>query len=293
MSPIKIMIVGDTHGYTKCMTSKLYEAGKHKIQHVLVVGDFGLWTHEAVGQEFLDEVQEAARINNLSVYAIGGNHENWDHWEWAIDNLPKAKGFAMIRRRILLAPKAHRWHWAGKTFYGAGGAVSIDKDWRLAMERGDKAWVDESGRPPRARGPRTMYWPNEQLTDEDISQLETWSKDEKADYLFTHDCSNYTPFYGRLKPDIDSELHRKKMDRVIAALEPRFHFHGHMHTKYDWQNSLSHGFYSPDEPGAISTQTYGLECNNDQFSWGILDTDNDGFVWGADLKDGVRVGQLI
>lgn len=259
---MRILIQGDSHGNVHDIIPKIYIAGKHKIQHVVVVGDFGLWTHFADGQLFLDEVNEAARINNLTVYAIGGNHENWDHWNWICENMPTHKGFAMARRRVLLAPKAHRWTWAGKTFVGAGGAVSIDKEWRLANEK----------------KPRTLYWPNEQFTADDLRVVQSYGE---ADYLLTHDCSDQTPFKNRLKPDMDSQIHRQRMDEVLRSVKPKFHFHGHMHEQYDWVNERVYGQSAFDnEPWTgPSTRTIGLEAFRDFNSWGVLYLDEDRWYW--------------
>lgn len=263
---MRVLIQGDSHGNIQDIVPKIYKAGKYGIQHALVVGDFGLWTHKADGQHFLDEVQEAARINNLTVFAVGGNHENWDHWNWMVENFPTSKGFAMARRRVLLAPKAHRWTWAGKEFIGAGGAVSVDKDWRLAMERGDPHVMDEMGRRPKASGPRTLWWPNEQLEDRDVVEITKWGK---ADYLITHDCSNYTPWKSRLKPDAESERHRRKIDDVLKSVQPQMHFHGHMHEKYDWVNDYSGG----------GARTLGLEAFQSFNSWGVLEVEEGRWYW--------------
>lgn len=275
-------MVGDTHGGKNDIWTACREAGNRKIQHVVVVGDFGLWTHHADGHEFLDECQEAARANNLSIYAIGGNHENWDHWNYIVETMPTHKGFAMARRRVLLAPKAHQWTWAGKQFVGAGGAVSIDKQWRLEQERGKDAWGVTSG---RGSGARTLWWPNEELTDQDVITIQKWGV--KADYLFSHDCSTYTPFHGRLKPDPDSARHRQRIDEVLRAVKPEMHFHGHMHTKYDWVNGLVYGTsaFDTDEAVGHQTQTYGLECNNDWNAWGVLDVEDGKFAFRGDFKD--------
>jgi len=274
---MRVLIQGDSHGNVNDIIPKIYIAGKHKISHVLVVGDFGLWTHVADGHLFLDEVNEAARINNLSVFAVGGNHENWDHWNWICENHPTSKGFAMARRRVLLAPKAHRWTWAGKTFVGAGGAVSVDKDYRLAKERGGN-WNDrEYGRwehMGRGSGPRTLYWPNEQLTDEAVMAVRAFGE---ADYLVTHDCSNYTPFTGRLKPDMDSQIHRQRIDEVLKSVQPKMHFHGHMHTKYDWVNDYSGG----------GARTLGLEAFRDFNSWGVLEVEDERWLWPSEFYEAV------
>jgi len=278
---MRVGIVGDTHGFTNDTVNVLNEMGKRKITHVFVVGDFGLWTHRADGHEFLDSVQAAAEGNGLTVFAVGGNHENWDHWEWFVDNLPTHKGFAMVRRRVLLAPKVHEFTLANRQFVVAGGAVSIDKDYRLEQERGG---VDRfNGRRTRGVGARTLWWPNEELTDQDVMKIRSMTfPNPQVDVLLTHDCSNFTHFQGRLKPDPASERHRHRIDEVIKAVKPKTHFHGHMHTKYEWENALSHGdsaFRNEPWDGPV-TQTYGLECNPGAMWdrkrgdwWGVLETD--------------------
>jgi Icc-related predicted phosphoesterase len=259
---MKILMVGDTHGNTRSLMHSIAFAGDQKIQHVLVLGDFGLWTHFADGIAFLDDINEYAQANNLTVYAIGGNHENWDHWNWFVDNMPKGgKGWAMVRRRIALAPRIHTWKWDNTKFLGIGGAVSIDKDYRLMAEK-------------QRGGPKTLFWPNEQFTDEDVESVLKIDvvNGFKPDVLVSHDCSTYTPFRERLKPDLDSQIHRQRIDRVLKHTRPDFHFHGHMHTKYDWINTNVYEW----EHG---TQTYGLECDGMWNNYGVFDTETKTFLW--------------
>jgi hypothetical protein len=273
---MKVMVVGDTHGKSYAILPKIRKAGELGIQKILQVGDFGLWTHHFDGQVFLDEVQKEADKAGLTVHAIGGNHENWDHWEWFVDNMPSSHGWAMVRSRVALAPKIHSWKWNHKQFVSAGGAVSVDREWRLQREAG--VAMNEMGRYSKGTGAKTLYWPNEVLTDKDVHKLDMLAL--KADYLITHDCSNNTPWNGRLKADPDSESHRRLIDRVIRTTNPKLHFHGHMHTKYDWLN-----FAGEKNGEAIYVQTYGLECDDDYMSWGILDTDTDKFVWRDRLNE--------
>lgn len=267
---MKIMVVGDTHGNLRSILPKIERAGDMGIQKILQVGDFGLWSHVFDGQVFLDEIQEAATRAKLTVHAIGGNHENWDHWEWFVNNMPTSHGWSMVRSRIGLAPRVHSWKWNNKQFVSAGGAVSVDKEWRLQKEAG--VGIGWDGRQVKASGPRTLYWPNEEFTDADVQKIRMLGK--KADYLITHDCSNNTPWQARLKNDPDSERHRRRIDEVIRLTNPGLHFHGHMHTKYDWINFAGETNGTP-----IYVQTYGLECDSDYYSWGILDTETDKFTW--------------
>lgn len=275
---MRVLIQGDSHGQLKDIVPKLYKAGNYKISHVVVAGDFGLWTHFADGHEFLDEVNEAARINNLTVFAIGGNHENWDHWNWICENMPTSKGFAMVRRRVLLAPKTHRWTWAGKDFISAGGAVSIDKAERLRVESGGTHYIPEwnmRGEYGKGTGPLTQWWPNEQLLDADVDELKKWGN---ADYLITHDCSNYTPWGKRLKPDLDSQIHRQRIDELLKSVQPDMHFHGHMHEQYDWVNDYSGG----------GARTIGLEAFQDFNSWGVLEVEQNRWYWPTEFEQALE-----
>lgn len=265
MISIRIMLAGDTHGDIRNVAHKVEWAKKAGgIQRIIVLGDFGLWWgHEGV--VFLDECNELAKKNNLQIFALPGNHENHEHWDAIVNNAQaKAHGWAYIRSNVLISPKVHDFVWGKKQFVVAGGAVSIDKEYRLEYERlkGKKVWS-----------------PNEQLTDTQVEEItkSRFGNGVKVDYLLTHDCSNRTPFGFRLKPDIDSQIHRQRIDKVLGAVKPKFHWHGHMHEKYDWLNRVG---------GELDdyTQTYGLECNSDRESWGILDIKTDEFVWASEIQ---------
>lgn len=260
-----MLIAGDTHGDLKSIEHKIEMAVKHGVQRIVVLGDFGLWWGFE-GVDFLDTINAKLKAANRQLFAIPGNHENHELWDALYEHGPKSHGWAYARTHVLLAPKVLDFVWGGKQFMVAGGAVSIDKDYRLKYERekGEKIWS-----------------PNEQLTDAQVDEIlatrfnRLVSKSApRVDYLLTHDCSDRTPWHGRLKPDIDSQIHRQRIDKVLGAVQPKVHFHGHMHTRYDWMNRVSGDDY---------TQTYGLECNRDVDSWGILDLDTDEFTFASDL----------
>jgi hypothetical protein len=109
------------------------------------------------------------------------------------------------------------------------------------------------------------WWPQEQITDAEIAGVRG-----PADYLFTHDCSNATPWRERLKPDFESQIHRQRIDTVLQEAKPKMHFHGHMHTKYDWHNRVG---------GDKWTHTFGLDMDGEFYCYGILDLETDTFAW--------------
>ena len=247
-----IMVLGDTHHYWPGMEKALNDSKAIHYTNIIQVGDLGLWTHTNKGLEFLDKTNDKLALHGRKMYAVGGNHENWDHWNWYVENMPKDEhGFARIRSHIYLAPRVHSWVWGGKKFFAVAGAASIDKDIRLDDERagGHKSW-----------------WWQEQITDEEVFSI----PNVKRDYLFTHDCSNRTPWGFDLKVDQQSYAHRQRIDEALRRTTPNVHVHGHMHTRYEWENLTGDDHW---------TKTYGLTCNGNVNSWGILNTVTDTFTF--------------
>lgn len=263
---MRLLLAGDTHGDVQSVMHKIDMAVKHGVQRIVVLGDFGLWWGFE-GVQFLDTINSMLNKANRQLFAIPGNHENHELWDALYEHGPKSRGWAYARTNVLLAPKVLDFVWGGKQFVVAGGAVSIDKQWRLEHERdtGKRIWSK-----------------NEQLKDEQVDEIlaTRFNKTSngkgglKVDYLLTHDCSNMTPWKGRLKPDFESQIHRQRIDRVLRGIQPVTHFHGHMHDRYDWMNLTGDDHW---------TQTYGLECNRDKDSWGILDLETDEFTFATDL----------
>lgn len=253
---MKILVVGDTHGHAGAIEQKAQCAKYLDATHILIVGDFGLWPgHDGV--KFLDDVNSIAREYDTHIFALPGNHENHDMWNKFLDmGLPTSSGFTYVRDRLLFSPKVHNWKWGNKRFYICGGAVSIDKQWRTEGH---------------------SWWPNETFSYNDLASVKKY-QGPPVDYLFTHDCSDHTPWKERLKPDLESQDNRRRIDIAIKTLRPKMHFHGHMHTKYDWINTKSHGLrdsaFGLDESewNGHSTHTYGLECDYENNSWLLLDT---------------------
>lgn len=252
--PMKIMVVGDTHGNTVWLRDRIRQASKLKMDKIFQVGDFGLWDHEEEGFRFLDCINEELRRAGIKLYWVDGNHENHDRLKWYEKNNPKTGvGHVFIRSHILYIPRGLIWEWSGKRFAGVGGAYSIDKAYRKVG---------------------SSWWPGEQITDAQKNKIIYGGlRRDPVDYLFTHDCSTASPFKHRLKDDPESHLHRQKMDEIARSLKPRFWFHGHMHDKYEWNFPLDHA-------ATNWAKVYGLECDLMYWSWGVLDTENDTFEWG-------------
>ena len=274
---MRIMLTGDSHGNTRQMEYWIARAAERKISHMIVLGDFGLWPGYE-GVRYLDDINRAATEANLKVMAVLGNHDAYNVFEAYKQFAPTHHGFFYLRDN-LMATKVANFRLGGQTFRVAGGAVSVDRDWRQHHEKGIP-YMDAFGQriEPKAKGEQTLWWPQEQLTDSEIEYVKSFGE---ADILLTHDASNYTPWKRRLKADDESTRHRYKIDDIIRAVKPKMHFHGHFHEKYDWVNTLHTDAFGADP--VVSVQTYGLEADyeashsiskfmNRLDNWGVLDT---------------------
>lgn len=262
---MKIAVIGDMHGETGSLVRIIKIAASLGIQNIVQCGDFGIWTHLLSGVRYLDDVNEALGNNDMRLVFVDGNHENHDHLAWHLQNGPKNdRGQVYLRSRIVWSPRGAVWKWDNKRMMSVGGAVSIDREHRVKAEQA-------------ANAPRTRWWPGEQLRDDELEEIIKRVDHHRElgrpiDYLFTHDCPSNAPFHKDLVEDPDSHAHRQRMDVLGKVVKPKLWFHGHMHERYVYDFPT----YNPH------TQVFGLECNGMRDKWGVLDTDDDSFVFYSD-----------
>ena len=249
---MKILVVGDLHGSIKAAENAIAIAKREGCFFIIQVGDFGFWDNMP-GQAYMWGVQKAARLADVPIFVIPGNHDDYDYLaECEEKNKRDNDGFVRIASHLHFAPRGLVWGWFGKNFLALGGAVSVDRDW---LTEGQD------------------YWPAEEILDFEVDlTIENAAKagEYGIDYFFTHDCSNRTPFGFQIIPDFKSQLNREKIDRVLDAVRPKFQFHGHMHRWYDWP------LYYGDGEGTY-TQVYGLNFEFEHNALGVLDTKDDSF----------------
>lgn len=234
----RILVAGDTHGNLGEMRRLFARAGDHGCHAIMVCGDFGIWPG-IHGEIFQRDTNLMAEENDIDVYFVDGNHEDFDQL-YAIDDF-NDEGFRVVREHIFHAPRGHLWEWAGKKLGALGGAVSIDREWRV---------------------PGKSWWPQENITEADIEK--SLKLPARLDVLFTHDTLVNAPFGKRLKPDLDSVANRQRVTYVVQNIAPKLMFHGHMHDDY-------HFWYPGDWPGGRVTEVFGLECDGMLMNWAVLD----------------------
>lgn len=218
LQPERVMVVGDWHGNPAWADEVLKYGHRHGVDTVVHVGDYGFWVPSARTHAFLTAVDQRCDLYDMNFFWSRGNHEYQPGLEEC--NQPgepepvQFKGFD----RTWFLPDGFRWNWWGLTWMSLGGAHSVDRTWRTEG-------VD--------------WWPTETLTD---AQVEYASRPGGVDLIIAHDAPYGVdiPGIGPPAPGGDfpfedlvaADEHRRKIRKVVDAVEPSLYFHGHYHRYY-------------------------------------------------------------
>jgi hypothetical protein len=251
----QVLVAGDWHGNANWGTTLVREARKLGVSTILQLGDFGIWTRRQTNA-YLDSLETVAERSTVDIYAIGGNHENYDDVE-AFERHRDDGGFVPLRQHVRWVPRGHRWTWDGVRFGGLGGAFSVD--WRTRM-------------------PGRTWWPyKEELHDEDVERL----GEAPLDVLVTHEApagmEPPSPFKLARQTDERARLTRARILRAMRRAHPALVLHGHWHLRQSMVVEDHDGHVFRIE-GLASDQ----EANGT--SWGVLDLAT------LELRDGTSLG---
>lgn len=267
---MRILIVGDTHGNTNWLSYYIYPVAMAlECDKIIVLGDFGYWEHTDAGVEFLDRVDSFSADCGIPLYWLHGNHDKHSlalksHGERRDD-----EGFILCRDNVLYIPQGHAWAWEQRTFRSFGGAYSVDKSFRLKAERRNYEFLlrkeqyraEAAGTLPRPVPSQagTLWFPEEQMSDEDMDELLA-ADSELKNYVLSHDKPlNARPRWNR-KDIAACEPNQRRLQRALEAHQPTHWFHGHLHYRY--QDLVRSG---PD----TATTVIGLDPDTDaaEFDW--------------------------
>lgn len=241
---MRLLLAGDTHANIYQIKYLLQIAEEYQIDKLVILGDFGYWPHV---DSFDKNVSKLAEMQNVDVYWLDGNHENFDYLEKAVKmDSPFPQ---QMHNRLWYLPRGMLWVLDDTRILILGGAVSIDRQWRLKQEN--------ASNPPR---PGTLWWYQEQINNDDIARAK---KHGKVDLMFTHDMpdESYMNIFANsgYKADEASRENRQKVSEVLKVAQPKALFHGHMHQDYF------------DHFDGVDVR--GLNCDGTAAkSWYILDT---------------------
>lgn len=244
---MKLLILGDTHGYGIEMRRAIHKAAALGCDAILQLGDFGYWPR-AGGQKFLKNTSKLAKHLDVPVYWIDGNHEDFGHLHENFDK--DSTEPVKIRDHVYWLPRGVRWEWEGVSFLAMGGAASIDRAYRTLGH----SWFIE-----------------EMISDVDVE------KAQPADILVSHDAPfNPLEMLGqRFIINEDSEFCRQQLKRVVNIAQPELVLHGHYHMYHDTM-VLREGGYS---------RVIGLGCDGDPDNIALLTVEDGSWeytplVWG-------------
>ncbi len=231
-----IYITGDTHGDITDPRINFW-GGDYMFKDLteddilIVLGDWGFDFTEGTRKAYL------RMPHRHKVAFIRGNHDNVD----ILNPLPRIEMFGDVvgdfGNNTYWLLDGHMYTIEGKRFFCFGGAASIDKDYRLALEA-------EEGKT------RCYWWPEEVPSEEDFRRAKETLKanDYTFDYFLTHCCR------PELKPTVLNTWKlgfkdlTESMVKVLEVLIQRNngsykgHFFGHYHL--DVHSGIEHCLYS-------------------------------------------------
>lgn len=228
MDVSNLIVGGDTHGKCKQLTYLYRVAIEYSADAIFIVGDFGYWEHTEKGLDFLRHVEHLAHVSGIPLFWLDGNHENHTMLHQFYGDAKTEDGFWVIRDGIYYAPRGHRWIWSGRHCMSLGGGYSIDKSERLWREANGFEDREKVFHPPT--GPLTAWWPDEELTDDDVAYA--LRDTTPLDLLLAHDKPRASNCPG-IDPNILECLpNQDRVMRVVRELHPKLLIHGHLHVRY-------------------------------------------------------------
>lgn len=177
-----------------------------------------------INDRWLDAVATTAARHNVWLRVIDGNHDAHPLARSAYPADPN--GVRPIRSGVLdWADRGSVWDWSGRTFAALGGAVSIDKQFRVEGH---------------------SWWPTEEISDEDVHTLLLSAGGEDVDVLLTHDAPYLPPGIRELSdPGLAASCRRSNrlIEFAVNTLQPELLMHGHYHRDYQRRITRSWGNY--------------------------------------------------
>ena len=154
-----IYTFGDTHGNHDI--GKLFNGGIEfkENDYIIICGDFGvIWNDE----KDIREITLESTLNSLpcEVLFVDGNHENFNR----IYALPQVQKFDSIvgqySKNVFHLKRGHIYNIDNMNFLTMGGALSIDKQWRVEG---------------------ISWWRQEAITDAELEQIFLALQEKKCD----------------------------------------------------------------------------------------------------------------
>ena len=228
-----VVVSGDIHGAFREIVNKV--ACQYNIQNALVIiaGDCGFgFEREGYYENIYQRCSKHLKKNNLYIAFVRGNHDNPAYFNERIIN--KDRWRTIPDYSVIKA--------AGKTVLCMGGAVSVDRQYRIDAKPFSSA-LHYHGRPELRPG---CYWPSEPIVYES-ERLDEISRQHMCDTVVTHTAPSWCKKANHdgllnlakndptLLDDVDRERH--EVDKIYEHLKAAGHpmhnwIYGHFHNSW-------------------------------------------------------------
>lgn len=199
---MKIIIFGDTHAkfsFFEYCINNMIKAG-NEFDAIIVCGDFGYWPRTNVA------IEMAKFKTPVPIYFCDGNHEDFDIlYEKVSDDVTE------IMNNVFYVRRGGVVKFADKNFLFMGGALSIDRNWRVLGQ----SWFEQ-----------------ELITQTDLDKA--LSNKEKIDVVISHTCPEMF-FYHKVfdlfggKYDKFNDPSCRALNIILEEKRPDLWFFGHWH----------------------------------------------------------------
>lgn len=239
-----VVVCGDIHGDFNGVIGKLCLQYQLENTLLIVAGDCGFGFNE-VGyyKEVAKRHRKPLHDSNNWVVFVRGNHDNPAYFD----------GKAINHKRFIAVPDYSIIQAAGLTILCVGGAISIDRQYRI------KAWQQNKGRFPAPSDQDPLepnyYWENESPIL-DTEKLSVIGEKFKVDAVITHTAPSFCELQSKLglaswclndenlMDDVNVE--RAIMDQLYQYLKEANHpishwCYGHFHQS--WHQNINGTFF--------------------------------------------------
>ncbi|MFE7744386.1 metallophosphoesterase [Nocardia sp. NPDC057455] len=233
LNPIKVVGAGDWHGNGNFAVRAVRYAADQGADVILHVGDFAF----DFAPKYMAALQRALEDTGLTLGFVSGNHDSYDY----LDKREAEHGCTAIplRPNIYYLPRCYRWSWNGIRFLAMGGAVSVDRQWRI---------------------PGREWWDRETIT---FREAQKATDDGLVDVMICHDvpAGVHIPGiagnpHGFPQREIDaSEQHRYLLRQIVDQVQPKLVFSGHYHCRH---TGILHG-------DGYTSEVHILDCDGAEF----------------------------
>lgn len=239
-----VVVCGDIHGDFNGVIGKLCLQYQLENTLLIVAGDCGFGFNE-VGyyKEVARRHRKRLNDSNNWVVFVRGNHDNPAYFD----------GKAINHKRFIAVPDYSIIQAAGLTILCVGGAISIDRQYRI------KVWQQNKGRFPAPSDQDPLepnyYWENESPIL-DTEKLAVIGEQFKVDAVITHTAPSFCELQSKLglaswcledeKLMEDVNVERAIMDQLYQYLKDANHpishwCYGHFHQS--WHQNINGTFF--------------------------------------------------